>query len=288
MNTRAKNTYNFEKRSLNLRGRLFEYDKPLVMGILNLTENSFYAGSRILSEQQLLETTERMLAEGADILDIGAMSTRPGAVETPAEEERGKVARAIRLILRYYPDSILSVDTYRSSVASEALDAGALIINDISGGKFDIEIVKLAAEKSTPYIIMHTPAKPDVMQEFSEYKHLIKEVNIQLAERVRFAKDCGVNDIIIDPGFGFGKTLEQNYSLLANLNYFGIHELPIIVGVSRKSMIYKKLNINPEESITGTIALNTIALLNGANILRVHDVKEAKQVVELVCMLKQE
>ena len=285
MNSIAKNTSFFQKRSLNLKGRLFEFDKPLIMGILNLSEDSFFKGSHVSDSDSLLFSAEKMLADGADILDIGGMSTRPGAHELPQELECERLAEAIELLANRFPQAIISVDTYRSQTALAAIQAGAQIVNDISAGNFDSEMYDAIAPLSVPYIMMHTTAKPAEMQQKTVYNNLLSDINMFFAERIAVAKSAGIVDIIIDPGFGFGKTLEQNYELMAGLSLFQFHNLPVLVGISRKSMIYKLLNNNPEDALSGTIALNTFALLHGASILRVHDVLEAKQLLRLVEML---
>ncbi len=286
MNSTAKITSFFEKKSLTLKGKLFEYDKPLVMGIINITKDSFYSSSRVCSWDSLIEKAGGMLKDGADIIDVGAMSTRPGAKEVPEKEEVERLSEAIKILSGTFPQAIFSVDTYRSKVALKAVESGAHIINDISAGAFDENIMKVAAEMRTPYIMMHTKGKPETMQQNCGYENMIREINIYFAERIVMALKAGINDIIIDPGFGFGKTLEQNYELLNSLSYFGFHNIPLCVGISRKSMIYKHLNISPDEALGGTIALNTLALMRGASILRVHDVKEASQLISLISMLR--
>jgi len=271
-----KNTY-----SINCRGRLLDLDFPRVMGILNVTDDSFYDGGKYKTRDSILNRVEKMLEEGADIIDIGVMSTRHGAKEISIEEEKDKVYEIVCLVRDNFNETIISVDTYRSEVARIAVNSGADIINDISGGDFDEKMFDFIVETKVPYILMHTQGKPEVMQNNPKYEDVVKDIIKVMSQKVNRLESYGVKDIILDPGFGFGKTIDHNYKLLRNLKVFSFLYKPILVGLSRKSMIYKVLNIKPEDALTGTAVLNIIALLNGANILRVHDVKEARQVIEL-------
>ena len=255
------------------------------MGILNVTEDSFYDGGRYVTEKQILLRAEQILSEGGDIIDIGAMSTRPNAMEIPEEEEVSKIVSAVKIIRDQFPDSVLSIDTYRASVAVAAVEVGADMINDISGGTFDTNMIPAVGKLQVPYCLMHTTAKPSVMQQHTEYEDILAEMLQFFGRQIEKLHAHHVHDIIIDPGFGFGKTLEQNYFLMKNLQVF--HELghPVLVGISRKSMIYKLLDTTPDNALNGTTALNTVALMKGADILRVHDVKEAVEVRKIVSLL---
>lgn len=271
---------------LNIRGSLLSLEQPKVMGIINLTDDSFYSGSRISSEQ-LLDKVKSMLNDGADILDLGAYSSRPGAKDIPINLESEKIEMAMKAIRSEYPDSILSIDTFRSQVAERGLDAGADIVNDISAGLLDQQMLDLIAERQVPYIAMHMRGTPQTMQTKTTYARLILDVVREISERTLEMRTKGINDIIIDPGFGFSKTIDQNYELLMKLDTFKTLDLPILVGISRKSMIYKTLETTPEFALNGTSFLHSTALEKGANILRVHDVKEAKECVSLWSKLKQ-
>ncbi len=267
---------------LNFKGKLCDLSHPLVMGILNYTEDSFFDGGRYTSEKAILNRASQLLEEGADLIDIGAMSTRPGAADIDEVTEIERIRQAVTLILQHFPDTVISIDTWRASVAQIAIDEGAAMINDISGGTFDEEMIPTVAQARVPYCLMHTPAKPEVMQHHTKYENLIGDILRFFGAQVNKLKELGANDIILDPGFGFGKTLEQNYFLMKNLNAFDSFGLPILVGISRKSMIYKLLNTDAKHALNGTTVLNTIALLNGAKILRVHDVREAKECIKIV------
>lgn len=265
---------------LNIGGRLREWSRPVVMGIVNVTPDSFYGGSRVSGRDALLSRVGKMLEEGADIIDIGGYSSRSGADEVDAHEEIGRLKPAVELILHRYPDTIISVDTFRASVASECIEAGAHIINDISGGDLDGAMFDTAARLRVPYILMHMRGNPSTMQSNTDYDDVTAEVLQDLALKADRLRQRGVADVIVDPGFGFAKTLDQNYELLGNLDAF--HTIgPVLAGVSRKSMIYKLLDISPEEALNGTTALNMLALSNGADILRVHDVKAAVETVRI-------
>lgn len=266
--------------TLNCKGRLLVVDKPVVMGILNITPDSFYSGSRI-NENDVLRKAEKMLADGAAIIDIGGQSTRPGSEQIGADEELKRIISSIENLAKHFPAAIISVDTYHAKVVKEAVGAGASIINDISGGDLDAEMLNTVAGLKVPYICMHMKGNPANMQQHAVYDDVTKEVLDHFIQKNDACKKAGINDVIIDPGFGFAKTISQNFALLKNLSVFKMLERPILIGLSRKSTIYKTLNITPEESLNGSTVLHTISLLNGANILRVHDVKEAVETIRL-------
>lgn len=265
----------------NFNGKL-NATEPIIMGILNVTEDSFYDGGKYTTETAVLERADQILSEGGDILDIGAMSTRPNALEIPEEEEISRIVKAVRAIRARYPGAVLSIDTYRASVAKAAVAAGADMINDISGGTFDPDMIPAVGELQVPYCLMHTTSKPSDMQQHTEYDDILADMLRFFGRQLEKLHACHVHDIIIDPGFGFGKTLEQNYFLMDNLGVFQQLGLPILVGISRKSMIYKLLDTAPGEALNGTTVLNTVALLKGADILRVHDVREAVEVRKIL------
>ncbi|WP_215226318.1 dihydropteroate synthase [Echinicola shivajiensis] len=270
------------KITLQIKGKLLILEDPCVMGILNMTPDSFYADSRIgQSEPQISAQAEKMILDGAAILDIGGYSSRPGAVNISTEEEIQRVIPSISIIKKRFPDILISVDTFRHEVAKAAVESGADIINDISGGELDPNMIPTVGKLKIPYICMHMRGNPETMQSKTEYNNIEKEVLLFFSEKINQCREAGIHDIIIDPGFGFAKTIEQNYRILKNLSYFKSIKSPILAGVSRKSMIYKTLEIAPEEALNGTTALNMAALINGAKILRVHDVKEAKETIRL-------
>ena len=272
---------------INANGRLIDLSEPQVMGILNVTPDSFYAGSRGVTERYILDRLQQILDEGASIVDIGAYSSRPGAQEVSIEEEMERLRTGLELIREHRPDAIVSVDTFRADVAKMCVEEyGVAIINDISAGQMDNRMFATIARLGVPYIIMHMKGTPQTMQTNPQYDHFLKEVFYYFSEKVQKLRDLGVKDIIIDPGFGFGKTLKHNYELMNHLEEFALFELPLLVGVSRKSMIYKLLGTTPEEALNGTTALNTIALTKGAHILRVHDVKEAVETVKIAQKMK--
>ncbi|MFC5271268.1 dihydropteroate synthase [Adhaeribacter terreus] len=277
----AKDTFFSTKTTLNCQGKILSLHEPVVMGILNVTPDSFFAGSRTTSEKTVLERAEKLLTEGAAILDIGGYSSRPGAIDISPEEEQNRIVPAIKSLKQEFPDAVISVDTFRADVAQAAIEAGAAIINDISGGTIDGRMFATTAALQVPYILMHMRGTPQTMQTLTQYQDLLPEMLRYFAEKVDALRQLGVNDIIIDPGFGFAKTVEQNYEVLRQLEVFRMLELPVLAGMSRKSMTYKTLNIGPEEALNGTTALNMLALTKGAKILRVHDVKEAVQTVKL-------
>ncbi|MCI0751355.1 MAG: dihydropteroate synthase [Flammeovirgaceae bacterium] len=268
-------------KTLNIGGRIVDLSIPKIMGILNITPDSFYTGSRVQTEKEILTQAEKMLAEGADFLDIGGYSSRPGAEDISQQEELARVVPAIQFITKQFPESIISIDTFRSSVARAAVSEGAQMINDISGGTLDEKMFEVAGELKVPYILMHMRGTPQTMTGLSVYENIAKEISGFFHRQVYQLGLLGVYDIILDPGFGFAKTAEQNFQLLKNLDLFKIHPQPILVGLSRKSMIWKTLQTTPEQSLNGTSVVNTMALMKGANILRVHDAKEAKDAIAL-------
>ncbi len=271
----------FRSHSICIQQKLISLDSPMIMGILNITPDSFFPDSRVSSTDQALETANKMLKEGADILDIGGYSSRPGAEEISEEEEKNRVIPIIEAISSSFPHAILSIDSFRSSVAKEAIAAGAHIINDISGGDGDSKMFSTVKNLNVPYILMHMQGTPQTMQNQPSYENVTQEVFKSLSLKITQLRKIGVNDIIIDPGFGFGKTSEHNYQLLQQLEYFHSLNCPLLVGISRKSMIYRELEISANDSLNGTTVLNTIAIQKGASFLRVHDVKEAKEIILL-------
>lgn len=277
----------FKPYSLNLRGRLVTIDRPWVMGIINVTPDSFYSGSRVVDEPTLVERVRQMIAEGADVIDLGACSTRPGSEQVDARGEMERLQWAIAVIRREAPDVILSVDTYRAAVARRCVEEwGADIINDISGGTIDGEMFATVAKLHVPYVLMHMRGTPETMSSLTDYDDVTADVLEWMARRIDELRQLGVADVIADPGFGFAKTLDQNYELLARLNAFHALDAPLLVGVSRKRMIYTPLDCVADEALNGTTVINTIALMQGAHILRVHDVKAAAQAVKLVTMTR--
>jgi dihydropteroate synthase len=268
--------------TLNCKGRLLVVDKPLVMGIINTTPDSFYQGSRFTGTDSLLQQAELMLKQGADIIDIGGQSTRPGSARITADEELQRVSGAIEVLHKNFPEAIISIDTYWSRVAEEAVLSGASIINDISAATVDEKILEVAARYQTPYCCMHMPGNPDTMHQVPAYENLMREILDYFIRKIELCRKAGIKDVIIDPGFGFGKTAAQNFELIRRLHIFKILQAPILVGVSRKSTIWKTLGITAGEALNGTTVLHAIALQNGASILRVHDVKEAVEAVKLV------
>ena len=261
--------------SINVSGQLITFDSPKVMGIINVTPDSFHKDSRKQNIEDIVATAKKMLDTGADFLDLGGMSSRPGAKEISAQEEIDRVIPAIESILKKYPTAILSIDTYRSEVAKAALHAGAKLINDISGGDADTNILELAAKNNIPYICMHMQGAPQNMQDNPSYENVVIDVFKNLQQKIVRCREAGIKDVIIDVGFGFGKTIEQNFELLGKMDYFQHLDCPILAGLSRKSMLYKSLELEPDNSLNATTAAHMIALQKGANILRVHDVKEA-------------
>jgi dihydropteroate synthase len=282
MNTTTKGLENKMEGLIFKQGTQLSLDSPLVMGIVNITPDSFYDGGRYISEQAAIERAEQLIAEGADFIDLGAASTRPGAENVSPEEELKRLLPVLEHLVKKNSKIPVSIDTFHSSVAKEAIERGASMINDISGGTMDEKMYKTAGNLKVPYVLMHIQGTPQTMQLEPHYEDLVEEVYEYFEQRIEKLKSAGVEQIVIDPGFGFGKTVEHNYTLLRQLDRFKSLGLPIMVGLSRKSMINKVLKTKPENALTGTISLNTLAILQGANILRVHDVKEAKQVIQLV------
>ncbi len=278
----AKNTIFSTKTTVNCRGRILDLAVPVVMGIINATPDSFYDGGKWHHEKELLQHAEKMLREGALILDIGGMSSRPGASDVTEEEELNRVVPVISSLHKNFPHTILSVDTWRSRVLKEAVEAGAGMVNDITGGAKDAALWKTIAQLKLPYVLMHMQGDPATMQLNPVYHHAVREIFDWFKERILQLNALGIFDIILDPGFGFGKTIRHNFQLLDQLSIFQLFGLPILAGVSRKSMICKPLNLKPGQALNGTTVLNTIALLNGASILRVHDVKEAQEAINLI------
>ena len=273
--------------TINAGGRLLDLQTPVVMGILNATPDSFYAGSRTQTEAEIAARVHQIVDEGAGIIDVGAYSARPGADDVPAEEEARRLRHALDIVRREAPDAIISVDTFRADVAKMCIEeGGAHIINDISGGTLDKNMFRTVARLRVPYILMHIQGEPHTMQQAPHYDNLEQEVFLFLSQRVDQLRQLGVADIILDPGFGFGKTLAHNYELMNRLEDFREFDLPLLVGISRKSMIYKLLGTTPAEALGGTITLNTIALMKGAHILRVHDVRAAVETVRIVETMK--
>lgn len=272
--------------SLNVRGHLLDLSEPQVMGILNVTPDSFYAESRMKTEEAIRRRVRKIVEEGGSMIDVGAYSSRSGADDVSADEEMARLKRGMKIVREEAPEIPVSVDTFRADVAKMCIEElGADIINDISGGELDKEMFHTVAKLGVPYILMHMKGTPQTMQEAPHYDDLMKEVMLYFSEKIQQLRDLGQKDIILDPGYGFAKTLDHNYELLVHQEMLSIFELPLLVGVSRKSMIYKLLGCTPDEALNGTTALNTIALQKGASILRVHDVKEAVEVVRIVTKL---
>lgn len=268
--------------TLNCNGRLLVVDKPLVMGIINATPDSFFLDSRQQTIDAILRQAERMIKEGADILDIGGQSTRPNSAVVGAEEELKRVIGGIDVIQRHFPEAFISIDTYYSLVAKEAVNAGASLVNDISAGSMDKDMIATVAGLNVAYVLMHMRGTPQTMQQLPQYENVTREVLDFFVAKIDGLNKSGISSIIVDPGFGFGKTIEHNFELLRNLTVFKIINRPILLGLSRKSTIYRTLGITATEALNGTTVLNTVGLMNGASILRVHDVKEAKEAIKLV------
>jgi dihydropteroate synthase len=278
-----KDTFFSEKQSMNCRGQLLSFEPALVMGILNITPDSFYAGSRKTIPGEILKKASQMIDEGADILDIGAYSSRPGSVDISEKEEYARLVTALGIVRKNYPEALISVDTFRSGIARKVVgEFGVDMINDISGGELDSEMFNTIASLQVPYTIMHMKGNPANMREHTAYDDVVKEIVNYFSEKIHHLNKLGINDIIIDPGFGFAKTIEQNFQILSQMQAFGIFKQPMMAGISRKSMIYKTLEGSPMEALNGSTVLHTIALMKGACILRVHDVKEAREAVLLV------
>lgn len=269
-------------QSINAKGKLLNFEKPVIMGILNLTPDSFFDGGLHNQIELAIQKASQLINEGVDILDIGAYSSRPGAPLISSQEEIDRALPTIEALHKLYPDILISIDTFRADVAEAAIKAGAHIINDISGGSLDNDMFATVAKLQVPYILMHMRGTPETMQTLTTYKDVVNDIGIYFGEKISALRSLGVRDIILDPGFGFSKTINQNYELLLRVDELHYHGLPLLGGISRKSMIYKKLGITPQESLNSTIVLNTLLLDKGVQILRVHDVKEAKQIVDLL------
>lgn len=267
--------------TINCKGKLISFDTPKIMGILNVTPDSFFDGGSYTERENLLKRAQTMLEQGADFIDLGGYSSRPGADFVSEAVEIERIVPAVEALLKEFPEVLISIDTFRSGVAHKAVEAGAALINDISAGLLDRQMLETVAKLKVPYIMMHMKGTPQTMQQFTDYDHLIRDVMYYFSERVLTARELGISDLILDPGFGFSKTLSQNYELLHHLQAFSVFKLPVLAGLSRKSMIYKTLNFKAEEALNGTTILNTIALTQGASLLRVHDVKEARECVQL-------
>lgn len=279
---KGKGNLKIEVMFINCKGRLIDLSQPKVMGILNCTPDSFFDGGKYKSESQFLEQAEKMLAEGADFIDIGAYSSKPNAEFVSEDEELVRMVPVVELLLKHFPDTLISVDTFRAAVAKAAVESGAAIVNDIAAGMLDDKMLETVGQLKVPYIMMHMRGNPQTMVKLTQYDDIVGEMLLYFSERVAAARSFGVDDIIIDPGFGFAKTLEQNYEVLNKMELFKMAGLPILAGMSRKSMIYKLLDITAQEALNGTTVLNTVALQKGANILRVHDVKEAVETVKIM------
>ena len=272
--------------TINCKGKLIDLSSPKVMGILNITPDSFYDGGRFKDEVSILNQVDKMLTEGATFIDVGAYSSRPGAKHISEQEELKRIVPVINLLIKKYPEIIISVDTFRSKIAKETIHAGAAIVNDISGGNMDTKMFQTVADLQVPYILMHMLGTPQNMQQNPVYNDVIKDIISFFASKIYTLHELKLNDVIIDVGFGFGKTVNHNYQILKDLELFKILDAPILAGISRKSMLYKTLGVSAKEALNATTSANTIALLNGANILRVHDVKEAVEAVKIVNQLK--
>lgn len=268
-------------KTINCQGQLIDLSTPQVMGILNVTPDSFYSGSRFNSEEQIIRQAEKLLVEGADFIDLGGYSSRPDAAEVTETEELHRVVPAVELILKNFPNARISIDTFRSKVAQETVEAGAILVNDISAGLLDEAMLATVGRLQVPYIMMHMRGTPQTMQQLTDYENVVESVIYYFTERMAAARKEGINDLIIDPGYGFAKTTKQNFELLQQSDLLLSLESPVLVGLSRKSMIYKTLSITPSEALNGTTVLHTVALQKGASILRVHDVKEAVECVRL-------
>jgi dihydropteroate synthase len=280
--SKVEDTHFPKNNYLRVKDKLIDLSVPKIMGIVNLTPDSFYSSSRKTNETALLDTVNQMIIDGADLIDIGGYSTKPGADFVSEEEEFKRISEPISLIKKEFPNILLTLDTFRGKIARKGIDLGVDIINDISGFHYDPDLLDVISDTNTPYILMHVNPEFDKMHQSNPNENIFRDMIYYFSDKLLQLKNRGIVDVIIDPGFGFGKTMEQNYSILKNLNLFHILERPILVGISRKSMIHKKLNISIEDALNGTTILNTQAILKGASILRVHDVKEAKQIIDLI------
>ncbi|HEY3372871.1 MAG TPA: dihydropteroate synthase [Prolixibacteraceae bacterium] len=281
--TPAANKFLKRKSTINLDGRLIDLSKPVVMGILNVTPDSFYDGGKYETEKKICQRAQAILEQGAAIIDIGAISTRPGTEEISTQEEIDRLLPAVKTVRKAFPEAAVSIDTYRSWIALKVIEeCGPCIVNDVSGGNFDPHMFDIVGKLGVPYILMHMLGTPLQMQKNPVYDDIIREISLFFTDRVKKLTTAGVKDVILDPGFGFGKTLAHNYELLNRLDSFKVFQLPLLVGVSRKSMIHKLLGISPEEALNGTSVVNTLALMGGTDILRVHDVREAVEAVRIL------
>jgi dihydropteroate synthase len=272
--------------TLNCNGKLIDLTSPKVMGILNVTPNSFYDGGKHVEAKAILNQVEKMLSEGATFIDVGGYSSKPNAEEVAEEQELQRILPVVQNISKEFPNAVISIDTFRSKVAQAAIENGAAIINDISAGNLDAKMMETVAQLQVPYIMMHMKGTPQTMKSLAQYKNIVKEMLFYFSEKIALARSFGINDLILDPGFGFAKTVDQNFEVLSKLDLFQIAEMPILAGLSRKSMIYKTLDTSAEFALNGTTSLNMISLMKGAKILRVHDVKEAVECVQLYNQLQ--
>lgn len=273
--------------TINCKGQLIDLSQPKVMGILNITPNSFFDGGKYSSDEEIIAKVQKMLNDGATFIDVGAYSSKPNAEFVSEDEELNRIIPVVQLLVKQFPSILLSIDTFRSEVASACIENGAAIINDISAGNLDDKMLEVIAKYNVPYIMMHMRGKPETMQSMTDYDDIVKEILFYFSEKISQARSLGINDLIIDPGFGFAKTIEQNYEVMQKVELFHNLELPMLIGISRKSMIHKFLGISADDALNGTTFLNTIALTKGAQILRVHDVKEAVECVKLYQKLNQ-
>ena len=286
MKSAPENSFFSTNQTLNIQGRLFDLTTPCIMAVLNVTPDSFYDGGRYQTESAILNQVEKLLDEGATFIDVGAYSSRPGANDISIDEEKKRALFALKTITRNFPQALLSIDSFRSEVAHAAVNEGACLVNDISAGEQDPKMFETVAGLGVPYIAMHMRGNPSTMTGLTTYEYLLKEMVSYFQQKIHRLKQLGVKDVIIDPGFGFAKTIEQNYYLLNHLDHFNVLGKPMVVGLSRKSMIWKTLSITADHALNGTTSLNTIALIKGANILRVHDVNEAMEVIKLFLALR--
>ncbi|HNP95421.1 MAG TPA: dihydropteroate synthase [Cyclobacteriaceae bacterium] len=282
----VQNKVNSSNKTLKINGRLILFDTPKLMGILNVTPDSFYDGGRHTTQSSILHRVEKMISEGAHFIDVGGYSSRPDAPDIPIEEELKRVIPVVQAIGNKFPETIISIDTFRSEVARQALESGASMINDISAGELDKDMFTLVARTKVPYVMMHMRGTPQTMRTLNQYENLTKEVTDYFHKKIDQLKSLKVTDVVIDPGFGFAKGPAQNFELLSNLGHLRLLEKPILIGLSRKSMIWRTLETTPENALNGTTVLNTIALLKGADILRIHDVKEAAEAIKLTNFVK--
>lgn len=276
----------YSKKTLNVRGRLVDLTEPRIMGILNVTPDSFFDGGKFRDETAILAQVKKMYDEGATFIDVGGASSRPGAAEISEAEELSRVIPVVKAIVKNFPDLIVSIDTVRASVAKKAIEDGAGMVNDISAGERDPGILGIVAEAQVPYIMMHMRGTPQTMTQLTNYENLVKDIADYFHKKISTLYTLGIKDIVIDPGFGFAKSVQQNFELLQKLDYFRALGLPLLAGLSRKSMVWRTLEITPEDALNGTTVLNTVALIKGASILRVHDVREARQCIKLISKLQ--